>query len=142
MYENSKEVFTITLIVEGSDSKILLSLSDIPAKSDDEASGIIYKEDLPEQFNEIVSRIPIFKTAVEDDGSEESITHTISEFLDIYELDLLGVIESGDAELRPSISNFNKQDEILIEDNEPYNPFERTSNNVDPSYIDPREALD
>ena len=134
MHED-QEVFTVTLIVEGNNSKLLLSTSETPAKDDTEASGVIYKEDLPEQFNQVVSKIPIFKTAIDEDGSEESITHTLEEFSNIYDLDLLDIIESGDAELRPILSE-------EVDTDLDYNPFERITKHIDFSYIDPREALD
>ena len=115
MYEN-QEVYTITLITEGDNSKLLLSTNEVPAKEDIEASGIIYREDLPEQFNEIVSKIPIFKMAIEEDGNEESVSHTIEEFLDLYELDLLNIIEAGEELLVNSEIRDNTDDEAVSYD--------------------------
>lgn len=161
MYDN-EEIFTITLIADGENSKLLLSTSETPAKEDEDASGVIYKEDLPEQFNEIVSKIPIFKEAIEEDGSEESITHTTSEFADMYELDLLDLIEKGEEILHVDLDDDGEADEneqhvklVRDEPEEPEeladtksSPYDIYMNDEPPSeedalnYIDPREALE
>ncbi|MCI4436112.1 MAG: hypothetical protein JHC33_04795 [Ignisphaera sp.] len=147
---DDQEVFTITLIADGSDSKLLLSTSETPAKEDSEASGVIYKEDLPEQFEEIVSKIPIFRDA--EDGSEESITHTTNEFLDLYELDLLDLIEKGEEILHVDLDDDDESEEgeehkELVEPDEfdateggPEDIFASSDDAL--SHIDPREALD
>lgn len=161
MHEN-QEVYTITLIVDGEDSKLLLSTSDMPAKEDDEASGVLYKADLPEQFEEITSKIPIFTAAMQEDGSEESITHTPEEFMDLFELDLMDIIERGEEILHTDLdddseagedeahnkqvlgmddSNLEEPDESLedpyaIYKDEPASPEDALG------HIDPREALD
>lgn len=147
MYDN-EEVFTITLIADGVDSKLLLSTSETPAKEDEDASGVIYLEDLPEQFNEIVSKISLFENA--EDGSEESITHTLAEFLNVYDLDLLELIEKGEEILHVDLT---EDDEDLVTpiledkyDTSP-DPFDIYRNDEPPaeedalSHIDPREAL-
>jgi hypothetical protein len=149
MYD-SEEVFTITLIADGVDSKLLLSTSETPAKEDEDASGVIYLEDLPEQFNEIVSKIAIFEAA--EDGSEESVTHTLSEFLNVYDLDLLELIERGEELLHTESAEDNEDEEttpILEEkyDNSPdpldiYRHDEIPSEEDALSHIDPREALE
>jgi hypothetical protein len=149
MFDN-EEVFTITLIADGVDSKLLLSTSETPAKEDEDASGVIYLEDLPEQFNEIVSKIAIFEAA--EDGSEESVTHTLSEFLNVYDLDLLELIERGEELLHTESTEDNEDEEttpILEEkyDNPP-DPFDIYRHGEIPSeedalsHIDPREALE
>jgi hypothetical protein len=149
MFDN-EEVFTITLIADGVDSKLLLSTSETPAKEDEDASGVIYLEDLPEQFNEIVSKIAIFEAA--EDGSEESVTHTLSEFLNVYDLDLLELIERGEELLHTESAEDNEDEEttpILEEkyDNSPdpldiYRHDEIPSEEDALSHIDPREALE
>lgn len=150
MHEN-EDVFTITLIADGVDSKLLLSTSDIPAKEDEDASGVIYLQDLPEQFNEIVSKISLFESA--EDGSEESITHTLSEFLNVYDLNLLELIERGEEILHvDGIENTDEEQEPVFEDKyasqiEP-DPFDiyRHDDGISQddalSHIDPWEALD
>jgi len=161
MHEN-QEIFTITLITDGENSKLLLSTDETPAKDDSEASGVIYKEDLPEQFEEIVSKIPVFKTAMEEDGNEESITHSVEEFLDLYELDLVDIIERGEEILHTDLDNdetdenneehepgtFNGDDADLEEyDSTSPDPFaiygdDELPNEEDAmSHIDPREAF-
>lgn len=129
--------FTITLIVEGVDSKLLVSTSKIPAKEDSEASGILYREDLPEQFNEVVSKIPLFKTAIDEDGSEESITHTLDEFINIYDLDLATIIEEGEELLQVNV--LEDVENVLSESTNP-NDIYQEDNDFDD--FDPREALD
>lgn len=160
---DENEVFTITLIVDGDNSKLLLSTSETPAKEDSEASGVLYKEDLPEQFEEIVSKIPIFKTAMEEDGSEESITHTVDEFSNLYDLDLIQVIEAGEEILHVDLDDDNESEEDEKHNKEVFNgddsdlsEFGDRDSNPDPfdiyrdespnkedamSHIDPREAL-
>ena len=159
MHEN-KDIFTITLIVDGDNSKLLISTSETPAKEDSEAAGVIYKEDLPSQFNEIISKIPLFKTAMEEDGSEESITHSVDEFLHAYELDLLDLIEQGEEILHTDLDNDNEDDEkdeeledhreeVLGLDNEtksdPFDIYRRDDDlgKEDAlSHIDPRAAFE
>ena len=149
MYDN-EEVFTITLILDGVDSKLLLSTSETPAKEDEEASGVIYLQDLPEQFKEIVSKIGIFEAA--EDGSEESVSHTLSEFLNVYDLDLLELIEKGDELLHIDPIEDNEDEEPIAPiledkyDTSP-DPFDIYRHDKIPSeedalsHIDPREAL-
>lgn len=157
-----QEVFTITLIADGENSKLLLSTSETPAKDDDEASGVLYKEDLPEQYEEITSKIPIFKDA--EEGSEESITHSVEEFLDLYDLDLIDVIEKGEEILHTDLDDDNEagedeehnkevfggEDESDLEDSPRRtgpDPFAIYGDDDPPSeddalaHIDPREAL-
>lgn len=158
MHDN-QEVFTITLIVDGEDSKLLLSTSETPAKEDEDASGVIYREDLPEQFNEIISKIPVFKAAIDEDGSEESVTHTVDEFSDLYELDLLDVIESGEEILHVDLDDDGEEGEdeehkeaVLSSDEltEPDDIYRDETMDSDElpdeedamAHIDPREALD
>lgn len=156
-----QEVFTITLIVDGENSKLLLSTSDIPAKDDSEASGVLYKEDLPEQFNEIIAKIPSFRDA--EEGSEESVTHSVEEFLDLYDLDLIEVIEKGEEILHVDLDDdrevgedeehgkevFGGEDSDLEDYPESTGPDpfaiyddEETPSEEDAlAHIDPREAL-
>ncbi|MCI4435545.1 MAG: hypothetical protein JHC33_01865 [Ignisphaera sp.] len=148
MYDN-EEIFTITLILDGVDSKLLLSTSETPAKEDEDASGVIYLEDLPEQFNEIVSKIAIFEAA--EDGSEESVSHTLSEFLNVYDLDLLELIERGEEILHTELTENNEDEDTIPILEEKYDtspdPFdiyrqdEILSEEDAFSHIDPREAL-
>jgi len=159
----SQEIFTITLITDGENSKLLLSTNEIPAKDDEEASGILYKEDLPKQFEEIVSKIPVFKAAMEEDGNEESVSHSVEEFLDLYDLDLIAVIEEGEEILSVDLDgNENKEgkeshiDGIFDgEDSDLGSSIEKDKTGSDPfaiydrdyptenedSHIDPREAF-
>ncbi|MEI6297296.1 MAG: hypothetical protein WCO84_06705 [bacterium] len=116
-----QEIFTITLITDGEDSKLLLSTGETPAKEDSEASGVIYKEDLPEQFEEIVSKINVFKIASEEDGNEESITHSVQEFLDLYDLDLIDVIEQGEEILHVDLDD---DEDSESEEEHPANIFD------------------
>lgn len=156
-----QEVFTITYIADGDNSKLLLSTSETPAKEDSEASGVIYREDLPEQFDEIVSKIPVFKDA--EDGSEESITHTVEEFQDLYELDLINIIEKGEEILHVDLDDDENEEgsedhevdifkgddaDLAYPDTTGPDPFaiygddEPPSKNDAMSHIDPREAFD
>jgi hypothetical protein len=154
---DDQEVFTLTLLMDGEDSKLLLSTSETPAKEDSEASGVIYKEDLPDQFEEIVSKIPVFRDA--EDGSEESITHTVNEFSDLYELDLLDIIEKGEEILHVDLDDDDESEEdpehAELTNGEPGLEPEPDSSEADPfgiyrdapseddamGHIDPREAL-
>ncbi len=162
MHDN-QEVFTITLIVDGDDTKLLFSASETPAKEDSDASGVIYRSDLPEQFNEIVSKIPIFSTAIDEEGSEESITHTFEEFQDMYELDLVNLIERGEEILHTDLDDDNEAGEDeehknqvlepessdeLTEPDDIYKDSPSEENDIDfpgeedaMAHIDPREAL-
>ena len=158
----TQEIFTITLITDGENSKLLLSTDEIPAKDDSEASGVIYKEDLPEQFEEIVSKIPVFKMAMEEDGNEESITHSVEEFLDLFDLDLINVIEQGEEILHTDLDDDedeedteNHKEDIFGGDDSDLDEYDSTG--PDPfaiygedefpneddamSHIDPREAF-
>lgn len=154
------EIFTITYIADGDNSKLLLSTSETPAKEDSEASGVIYKEDLPEQFDEIVSKIPLFRDA--EDGSEESITHSVEEFQDLYELDLVNTIEKGEEILHVDLDDDENEEgsehhetdifsgddaDLGYPDTTSPDPFaiygdEAPDENDAMSHIDPREAFD
>jgi hypothetical protein len=137
---DEQETFTITLIADGDDSKLLLSTSETPAKEDSEASGVIYKQDLPDQFDEIISKIPRFSEAIAEDGSEETITHTVDEFIDLYDLDLIDLIERGEELLGHDLDNDNEEDEDHKPgDADPYDIYRNDSDAL--SHIDPREAL-
>ncbi len=154
MHEN-QEIFTITLITDGENSKLLLSTDETPAKEDSEASGVIYKQDLPEQFDEITSKIPVFKTALEEDGNEESITHSVEEFLDLYDLDLINVIEQGEEILHVDLDNDEAEegdenhtpgtfDDSDLDDYDETGPDPFAiygDNDNSESYIDPRDAF-
>ena len=145
MHED-QEIFTITLIVDGENSKLLLSTSETPAKEDSEASGVLYKEDLPKQFDEIVSKIPIFKLAMEEDGSEVSITHTLEELSDAFDLDLLDLIEQGEEILHVDLDNDKDEEgeespehaEKVLSNSEPYDIY---SKELEDETYDPRESL-
>jgi hypothetical protein len=90
------QIFTLTLIKNESASKILVALGEVPAKVDEEAAAIISKKLLPKTYDIIVSSIPNFKAS--EDGCEESITHSIQEFIDMYDLDLISIFEEAEEE--------------------------------------------
>ncbi len=138
MHEN-QDIFTITLITDGENSKLLLSTDETPAKDDDEASGVLYKEDLPKQFEEIVSKIPIFKLAMEEDGNEESVSHSIEEFLDLYDLDLIDVIERGEEILHVDLDDDeeNESDEEEHSDDNVFNGDDSDLRDYDSASPDP-----
>lgn len=162
MHDN-QEVFTITLIVDGDDTRLLLSTSETPAKEDDEASGVIYKTDLPDQFEEIISKIPRLKDASEEEGSEETVTHTVEDFTDLYDLDLLDLIEQGEEILHTDLDDDDEESESEEHSNEVLGQGEPSlddseSSTTEPfdiyrededfnqedalAHIDPREALE
>ena len=89
-------MFTLTLIKDGEVSKILVTAGETPAKADDEADAIIDKSSLASTYKAIETAIPNFRDA--EDGCEDWVTHTIEEFLDIYDLDLVKVFEDADEE--------------------------------------------
>ena len=141
------ELFTLTLIADGENSKLLVSTSDEPAKDDEDASGIIYKEDLPELFDEIVNKIPLFRNA--EDGSEESVSHSTEDFLNLYDLDLYDIIERGEELLGKDLDNDNEEGEseehvekVQRGDADPYGIYNSDINTEDAlAHIDPMEAL-
>lgn len=90
------QIFTLTLIKNEDASKILVALGDVPAKADEEAAAIISEKLLPKTYDIIVSSIPNFKAS--EDGCEESITHSIDEFIDMYDLDLITIFEDAEEE--------------------------------------------
>lgn len=147
---HTEDVFTITLIVDGDNSKLLLSTSETPAKEDSEASGVLYKEDLPEQFEEIISKIPIFTTAIEEEGSEESVTHTMDDFLELYDLDLNQIIEVGEEILNVDLDDDDESEEgsehiekLDLDEADPFGIYGDSPKPGDAlSHIDPREALE
>ena len=89
--------FTLTLIKDGETSRILVSSSNIPAKADEDADAVISQKTLPATYKTIVDTIPNFRDA--EDGCEDWITHSVDEFLDIYDLDLVKVFEDAEEDL-------------------------------------------
>ena len=89
-------IFTLTLIKDGKASRILVAQGNTPAKADEEAAAIASEATLPQTYKAIVDAIPNFKEA--EDGCEDWVTHTVDEFLDIYDLDLVKVFEEAEEE--------------------------------------------
>lgn len=89
-------LFTLTLIKDGEDSRILVISGETPAKDDDEAEAIIAKKSLASTYSAIEKAIPNFRES--EDGCEDWVTHTLDEFLDIYDLDLVKVFEDAEEE--------------------------------------------
>lgn len=89
-------MFTLTLIKDGEESKILVTDGETPAKAEEEADAVISKSALASTYKAIVDAIPNFRDA--EDGCEDWITHSIEEFLDIYDLDLVKVFEDAENE--------------------------------------------
>ena len=133
----NQEVFTITLITDGDDSKLLLSTDETPAKDDSEASGVIYKADLPDQFEEIVSKVPVFKTAMEEDGNEESITYSLDDYKDLFDLDLIDVIEHGEEILHVDLDDDNEDEENEEHNTEVFNGEDSDLEDPDKLSADP-----
>ncbi len=129
---NEDPLFTITFIVDGDDSKLLFSTSEFPAKADEEASGVIYKADLPEYFDKIVSKIPLFRDIRDEDGAEETITRTIDDFNSMYDIDILDLISKGD-----DLLNNDNQDQLE-------NDIDKDDASEDDAYLhtDPTVTLD
>ena len=140
---DSEQEFTLTLIVDGEDSKILISNSDVPADTDEDADGVIYKSDLPDQYDDIVSKIPIFSEC--EDASKESITHTLDDYNSLYDdLDLMGVIEAGEEILHVDLDGDDEsEEEHELGAADPYDIYRDDAPDKDDAlaHIDPREAL-
>ena len=142
-----QDIFTLTLIVDGDDTRLLLSASETPAKDDDEASGVLYRDDLPEQFDEIINKIPRFADSIQEEGSEETVTHSVEEFFDLYDLDLPNVIEAGEKILHVDLDSDKEEDEKEggLGSSDPYDIYrndEVPDENDALAHIDPREALE
>lgn len=88
--------FTLTLIKDEENSRILVVQGETPAKADDEAEAIASEKALPNTYKTIVDAIPNFREA--EDGCEDWVTHTPEEFQDIYDLDLLKVFSDAEEE--------------------------------------------
>ena len=120
----NEHIFTLTLIKDDKDSRILVIHGETPAKADDEADAIVSEKNLPTTYKAIVDAIPNFKEA--EDGCEDWVSHSVEEFLDIYDLDLIKVFEEAEDESLEEISdedstgeNTPEEDvEIVVSDDE------------------------
>lgn len=110
------QTFTLTLIKNESASKILVALGEVPAKADEEAAAIISEKLLPKTYDVIVGSIPNFKAS--EDGCEESITHSIQEFIDMYDLDLITIFEEAEEESVENAGTDTDESTDTVEDTE------------------------
>ena len=92
---------------------------------------------MPEQFDEIVNKIPVFKTAIDEDGAEESITHSLVDFTDMYDLDLYDIIEKGEELLHIDLDDDNEQAEDEKHNKEVFSGDESDLDSKDSSKPDP-----
>ena len=89
-------IFTLTLIKDEDKSRLLVSVGETPAKTDEESDAIISEKCLPTTYKAIVSAIPNFDQA--EDGVEESICHSLEDWQNLYDLDLIKLFEDAESE--------------------------------------------
>lgn len=108
---NKKETFTFTFLFNDEEDKvILITHGEEPAKEISEADSVLtYKnEDEREAIDKIISKIDVFKEA--EPGSEESISATLEELEDRYDISLEDMEEETGEDLDDDTSQEKSED--------------------------------
>jgi hypothetical protein len=103
---NKNEVFTFTLLYRDEDDKVILIKSgEVPAKSEDEADSVLSlkNEDEKEAVEKIIDKM--FPSA--ESGSEDSITNSLEDFENKYDISL----EDLEEEVGQDLDNDSEKDE-------------------------------
>ena len=135
-------MLTITFLYNDENDKLLLfKAGQTRAEDENDADAVSTPGD--EVFDTVVSAIPAFRDA--EPGSIESITRTVDEFLDEYNLDIemledkAGEDLDGDSE----VGEDEAHEETIATSPEPIytDPFESLDKDTGTGYTDPDSAL-
>lgn len=135
-------MLTITFLYNDENDKLLLfKAGQTRAEDENDADAVSTPGD--EVFDTVVSAIPAFRDA--EPGSIESITRTVDEFLDEYNLDI-EMLEDKAGEDLDGDSETGEDEvhaETITTSPEPIytDPFESLDKDTDTGYTDPDSAL-
>lgn len=124
---NKDDIFTFTLLYRNEDEKvILINHGEEPAKDESEADTVLSSsnEDEREAIEKIISKIDVFREA--EPGSEESITGSIHDFEDRYDISLEDMEEETGEDLGDETSRENSENSETEDSEKVQEPDEET----------------